>query len=135
MSHPIPLTLLLCDHAWRDPNSGKFSLLGIFSGYASSVFPFPIDVTVYFAVTDGSGMLPVRMELIDVDEERPAVVDATANFRFDDRRQVIEGMFACHLTIDEPGEYRVKLYVAGEFMLERSLTITKIAKRDDVNPD
>ena len=132
MSHPITLTLLLC--AWRDPNSGKFSLLGIFSGYASSVFPFPIDVTVYFAVTDGSGMLPVRMELIDVDEERPAVVDATANFRFDDRRQVIEGMFACHLTIDEPGEYRVKLYVAGEFMLERSLTITKVAKRNEANP-
>ena len=47
-------------------------------------FPFEIDMTAYFAVTDGQGILPIRMELIDIDEDRPAVFDATAEFRFDD---------------------------------------------------
>lgn len=126
MSHPIPLTLLICDHAWRDPKSGKYSLLGTFSGLVSSIFPCEIDMAAYFAVTDGVGLLPVRMELIDVDEERPAVFDATAEFRFEDRRQVIDGVFACRLTIHEPGEYRLKLYVACEFLMERSLTLTQI---------
>lgn len=126
MCPPIALTLLICDHAWRDPNSGKHSLLGIFSRFASSTFPFDIDMTAYFAVTDGLGMLPIRMELIDLDEERPAVFDAEGLFRFDDRRQVIEGTFACHLTIALPGEYRLKLYVAGEFLMERSLQIVDV---------
>ena len=31
MSPPIPLSLLICDHVWRDPNSGKHSLLGTLS--------------------------------------------------------------------------------------------------------
>ena len=82
-------------------------------------------MTAYFAVTDGQGLLPIRMELIDVDEEMQAVFDATAEFRFEDRRQVIEGAFAGHLAIREPVEYRLKLFVVSEFLVERSMHITK----------
>ncbi len=126
MSLPIPLTLVICDHVWRDPNSGKHSLLGTFSGIGSSRFPLVTNVAIYFAVTDGQGSLPVRMELIDVDEERPAVFDVEANFEFRDRRQVIEGTFNFEkLEFPESGEYRLKLFVAGEFLMERSLHITR----------
>lgn len=92
-------------------------------------------MTAYFAVTDGQGMLPIRMELIDLDEERSAVFDATGLFRFDDRRQVIEGTFACHLTIAVPGEYRLKLYAAGEFLMERSLHFVKVGSQSGTNSD
>ena len=82
-------------------------------------------MAVYFAVTEGQGELPVRMELIDLDEERPAVFDAEGMFVFEHLRQVIEGTFAFEkLVIPEPGEYRLKLYVAGEFLMERSLHVT-----------
>jgi len=125
MSHPIPLTLLICDHVWRDPNSGKHSLLGTFSGIGSSQFPLVSNMAVYFAVTDGQGLLPVRMELIDVDEERPAVFDAEGIFEFRDRRQVIEGTFTFEkIVFPEPGEYRLKLFAAGEFLMERTLHVT-----------
>jgi hypothetical protein len=125
MSPPIPLSLMICDHVWHDANSGKHSLLGTFSSIGSSHFPLAIGMAVYFAVTDGQGLLPVRMELIDVDEERPAVFDVEANFEFTDRRQVIEGTFSlANLVFPEPGEYRLKLFVAGEFLMERSLNIT-----------
>jgi hypothetical protein len=116
---------MICDHVWRDANSGKHSLLGTFSSIGSSHFPLVISMAVYFAVTDGQGLLPVRMELIDVDEERPAVFDVEANFNFTDRRQVIEGTFSlANLVFPEPGEYRLKLFVAGEFLMERALNIT-----------
>ena len=125
MSPPIPLALLICDHVWRDPNSGKYSLLGTFSGLGCSQFPFAVDLAVYFAVTEGEGELPVRMELIDVDEERPAVVDAEGQFEFRHRREVVEGMFQfTGLSFPEPGEYRLKLFVAGEFLMERALHVT-----------
>src|SRR5262249_16753697 len=94
MSPPIPLALLICDHVWRDPNSGKHSLLGTFSGLGSSTFPLVANLTVYFAVTEGHGSLPVRMELVDVDEERPAVFDVEGAFEFRHLREVIEGTFA-----------------------------------------
>jgi hypothetical protein len=125
MTPPIPLTLLICDHVWRDPNSGKYSLLGTFSALGSSVFPIVTNMAVYFAVTEGQGELPIRLELIDVDEERPAVFDAEGMFVFEHPRQVIEGTFGfTNLEFPEPGEYRLKLFVAGEFLMERALHLT-----------
>ena len=45
-------------------------------------------------------------------------------FAFNHLREVIEGCFAFErLVIPEPGEYRLKLFVAGEFLMERSLNI------------
>jgi hypothetical protein len=57
--------------------------------------------------------------------ERPAVFDAEAEFEFEHPRQVIEGMFAfSNLAFPEPGEYRLKLFGAAEFLMERALHIT-----------
>ena len=56
MSPPIPLTLLICDHAWCDPNSGKYHLLGTFSAIGSSLFPLVTNLAVYFGRSlEGSG--------------------------------------------------------------------------------
>ncbi|MSR60349.1 MAG: hypothetical protein EXS05_22360 [Planctomycetaceae bacterium] len=65
------------------------------------------------------------MELIDVDEERPAVFDAEGIFEFEHLRQVIEGTFDfAKIVFPEPGEYRLKLFAAGEFLTERALHVT-----------
>ena len=129
MSPPIPLTLLICDHAWRDPTNGKHHLLGTYSAIGSSTFPLVTNLTAYFAVTEGQGELPVRMELVDVDEERPAVFDVEGLSELHHLREVIEGTFAFeNLQIPEPGEYRLKLFVAGEFLMERALHVTESRK-------
>ncbi|MSR59347.1 MAG: hypothetical protein EXS05_17175 [Planctomycetaceae bacterium] len=126
MSPPIPLALLICDHVWCDQNSGKHSLLGTFSGLGGSRFPLVASLSVYFAFTEAQGSLPVRLEFVDVDEERPAVVDAEGLFESHDLRQVIEGTFAfTNLVFPDPGEYRLKLFVAGEFLMERALHVTE----------
>jgi hypothetical protein len=45
--------------------------------------------------------------------------------------RLIEGTFALeNLVIPEPGEYRLKLFAAGEFLMERSLHVT--ASRNDL---
>src|SRR5579862_6036280 len=104
----VPLTLLVCDHVWRDPHTGKYDLLGTFAAIGSSVFPAVTSLAVYFAVTEGHGELPVRIELVDVDEERPAVFSEEGIFLFADPQQVVEGCFAFdRLEIPEPGEYRL----------------------------
>jgi hypothetical protein len=123
MSPPVPLALLICDHVWRDPHSGKHSLLGTFSGLGCSQFPLVTNLSIYFAVTEGQGRLPVNMELVDVDEECPAVFDVEGIFLFEHLRQVIEGTFDfANMVFPEPGEYRLELCMDGEFLMERSST-------------
>jgi hypothetical protein len=127
---PVALTLLICDHVWQDRHTGKYNLLGTLSAIGSSVFPAVTNLAVYFAVTEGHGELPVRMELVDVDEERPAVLGAEGIFLFADPLHVVEGCFAFDgLEIPEPGEYRLKLFVAGELLMERSLHATMVGSR------
>ena len=38
MEPPIVLALLLCDHVWRDPDSGMHSKIGTFSGVGGFAF-------------------------------------------------------------------------------------------------
>lgn len=130
MCNPIPLSLMICDHIWKDPRTGKLALLGVFSAFASPVFPSTLTLTFYFAITDGTGSVPVRIELTDVDEVYPALCRAEDLFRFHDRRSVVEGAFECHVRFDEPGEYRLKLFVGDEFIMERSLMAMEISQRD-----
>jgi hypothetical protein len=123
---PVPLTLLICDHVWRDPHSGKYDLLGTFSAIGSSVFPCSINLAVYFALTEGRGELPIRLELVDVDEERPAIFKSEGMFRFVDPRHVIEGCFSFDtLKFPQPGEYCLKLFVSGELLMVRSLHVAE----------
>ncbi len=118
------MALLICDHVWRDPRSGKHSLLGTFFGLGASSFPLVTSLSVYFSVTEGRGSLPVRMELIDVDEEREPVFDVEGVFEFQDVRQVVEGTFVFeNISFPEPGEYRLNLFIAGEFLMERALHV------------
>lgn len=125
MSPPVPLAFLICDHVWRDPRSGQHCLLGTLSTIASSEFPATIDMAVYFALIEGRGKQAIRVELVDIDEERPPVFQVDAELMFNDPREVVEGAFQfTGLVLPEPGEYRLKLFVAHEFLMERSLHIT-----------
>jgi hypothetical protein len=64
------------------------------------------------------------VELIDVDEDREAVFDVDGVFHFVHLRQVTEGTFTFkQVVIPEPGEYRLKLFVGGEFLAERELHV------------
>jgi len=63
---------------------------------------------VYFAVTEGQGELPVRLDLIDVDEERTAVFGAEGCL-CSSIPGSHRGVLAFErLEIPEPGEYRLR---------------------------
>ena len=73
---PFALAMVICDAIWRDPSSGKRTLLGCFSAILVREFPVRLAMmSVYIAVTDGHGKTPLLLRLIDVDEERPPVFE------------------------------------------------------------
>lgn len=126
MSPPIPLALLICDHVWRDPNTGKHSLLGTLSGIGGTKLPVVLNMAVYFALIEGRGIQPVRLELADIDEERPPVFRIDSELHFNDPREVVEGAFQFeNLVFPQRGQYRLKLFVGNEFLMERALHVTE----------
>jgi hypothetical protein len=128
---PQPLAMVMCDLIWQDSYSRKHSLLGCFSQLNSSRFPFTHDrMSVYVLLTEGHGNVKLRLQLVDVDEERPPVVRIEVEQPFRNPTAVNESSFLLTgLRFEHPGDYRLQLFANGEFMMERRFQV--VQTRDD----
>jgi hypothetical protein len=117
--------MVVCDGLWRDPYTGKTTILGTFSTIGGSSFPlFHPVLSVYISLTDGHGTVPVRLVLVDVDEERQPIFERTDEIKFTDPRMVMElCIWQGAVVFPEPGEYRLKLIAKDEFIIERRILV------------
>ena len=125
---PYALALVVCDAIWRDPGTGKRTILGCFSAILAKEFPtkHPL-MSVYAAITDGRGKVPVALRLVDVDEERDPVFELKGEVKFDDPRIVAEIDFAAaNVVIPGPGEYRLQLMSGANLLMERRIAVLKV---------
>jgi len=120
---PYPLAMVVCDTVWRDPYTGKFTIIGTFSAIGGESFPLIHPIfSVYIALTDGHGKVPILLELVDVNEESDSIFSFQQEFEFQDPRIVCEIVFAhANVLIPKAGEYRLKLFASNEFILERRI--------------
>ncbi len=118
---PEVLALVIADHVHRDDSTGKFFILGTRSSIGAAVFPFNCpSLAVYAGMIDGRGETPVRLRLIDVDEAREPVLEFETTVNFLDPTEEVEVVFRLvDLSFPEPGDYRLQLYGAGQFLRER----------------
>jgi hypothetical protein len=122
---PKPLAMVMCDLIWRDSHSGKMSLLGAFTQINSRNFPFVYEgMSVYLVLTEGHGTVRLRLQLVDVDEERPPVLQWEVEQPFPDPTAINESSVAFqHLVFKAPGEYRLQLFANDEFLMERRVPV------------
>ena len=122
---PYVLAMVVCDEAWRDPSSGKLTLLGIFNTVVAEKFPlrYP-QILVYFALTDGRGRFPITVRFVAVGDKDEVVEEATNVVTFEDPRAIHEGeaRFA-DLRFGRAGEYRFELLVGSEPLVERRIEV------------
>ena len=91
---PFPLAMVICDAVWRDPATGKWTLLGCFSAIEARVFPcFRPNLAVFVSLTDGRGKTPLKLRLVDVDEEQEPIAGAETQVEFPGPRIVADGVF------------------------------------------
>ena len=132
---PYPLAMVVCDGYWRDPYTGKITIIGTFSIIGGMQFPLrhPI-LSVYISLTDGHGKVPFKLILVDVDEERAPIFEISEELEFTDPRMIME-LCLTQVGIEFPasGEYRLKLIAKDEFIIERRILVIKTAKGDDRN--
>ena len=117
--------MVMCDLIWHDSYSGKHSLLGAFSQLNSSTYPFIHErLSVYVLLTEGHGTVKLRLQIVDVDEQRPPVVRIDVEQPFRDPTAINESSFTFNnLRFESPGDYRLQLFANGEFVMERRLPV------------
>jgi hypothetical protein len=127
---PDALAIGICDLIHRDPGTGKRFILGCFTAVHALEFPavHPL-MGVYLDLTNGRGKVQLRVQIVDTDEEREPIWSVEQEIEFGDPRIVAELDFMIGgLTFPEPGEYRVQVYVANQFVIERRLLVHKVEK-------
>jgi len=128
------LALIIADHVHRDDSTGKFFILGTRSSIGAAAFPFNCpSLAVYASMIDGHGETPLRLRLSDVDETREPVLEFETTVNFLDPTEELEIVFRLiDLVFPEPGDYRLQLYGAGQFLRERRFLV--IPQENPGNP-
>ena len=129
---PYPLSMVICDACHRDPGTGKFFLLGLFSAISAPSFPFShSQLVVYTSVTDGLGIVDLKLQFVEVSNDDEVLVELSQEANFDDPRMVAEAVYIFQgLPIPRPGEYRFKLFANNEFLIERRVLVNEIKNEE-----
>ena len=130
---PYPIAMVVCDSIHRDPGTGKAFILGCFSVIHAKQFPATHQkMGLYVSITNGRGDVPVRVALVDADEEREPILSLEQVVEFDDPRLVAELTFEMHgVTFPEPGEYRFQLFALDEFIMEQRILVHELPEDTD----
>ena len=130
---PYPLAMVVCDGIWRDPYTGKTTIIGTFSTISGKHFPLVHPVlSVYISLTDGHGKVPWEMVLVDVDEEREPIFQTSGEFEFTDPRMILDiCVVQAGIKFPEPGEYRLKLLADNDFIIERRILVVNTTKEEN----
>ncbi len=78
----------------------------------------------------GAGQVDIRVQIVDVDEEREPIWVGEQQVEFSDPRMVAESdMLIGGLTFPEPGEYRIQVFASNQFVIERRLLINRLERQ------
>ena len=133
---PYALALVIADAIHRDPGTGKRTILGCFSSIYAREFPATHPaLAVYIAVTEGRGVVPIKVRMVDVDDEKDPIFEVEGEANFQDPRMVMDmDLFIPNLVFPEPGEYRIQLFASGEPLLERRIMVLEARNQDTQEP-
>jgi hypothetical protein len=122
---PMVLAMMVCEGIYRDIATGKWTLLGCFTGFMATAFPCVHPAMVVFvSVTDGRDNPQLRLVLVDAEEEREPIVTAEMPVAFEDPRMVADVVFGFqNVSFPEPGEYRFRLFAGNEILMERRIIV------------
>jgi hypothetical protein len=122
---PYPLAMIVCDAIWRDPATGKWTLLGCFTGITANAFPcIQPTMAVFISLTDGRGPTPIRLRLVDADEEEEPLIEVETQVEFSDPRMVADMQLHFQgVSFPRAGEYRFQLSSGTTPLLERRIMV------------
>ncbi|MBI4229278.1 MAG: hypothetical protein HY608_00425 [Planctomycetes bacterium] len=124
---PLVLAMVLCDHLWRDPASGKVTLVGTFSAVTAREFParHP-EMALYAAITRAEGKMPVVIRVIKLQPQATVMAELSATVEFKNLDAVAEfGVDLQDLVFPAPGPYSFQVATGGSVLAERRVMLVQ----------
>jgi len=120
---PVLLTAIVCDTVILDKLTGKGTVVGIFDTINAPRFPARHDALFVFCqLTNGRGQVPIRVRIVDLENDEALIHEAEVLGRFEDVRQVANVIVRIGgLEFPRPGEYRMQVYAGTDFLGERRI--------------
>ena len=108
------LALILCDTIIEDSNTGKKSLIGLFSQIHTPKLPcIHQSMNILVSVTGGQGTYPCRIVCEHPALERP-VFSLDCMLKFENPFQVVDMVFQLKaVRFQLPGKYEIKVLIDG----------------------
>jgi hypothetical protein len=123
LPHPVLQAMLICDQAIRENGTHKVTLVGIFDQITSDAFPLVWNrpLAVYARITDAQGTYPIRLELVQLEDEQ-SIGRLEGQAVVNDRMAANELIFGIEgIQFDRPGTYEFRLFAGGRFVIGGAL--------------
>lgn len=120
---------------YREPATGKFSILGAFDRIFGRKFPAQHGpFGAYFAVTELKGKYDFSLRIVLAEDDQTKIFEYGMHVECDDPFQVVEfgGNFP-PIEFPEPGDYRLQLYAGDEPLGERRILVLPAPESPDVS--
>jgi hypothetical protein len=124
MQRPAALGLMLCDQVIVERETGKPTLVGVFTALACSQFPStPRPFDVFAALTDGQGHVALDLVVSEIETEEQLSAQSLEQ-DFPDPLQVVNVRFRFRaLSFPAAGNYLFELLAEGESICHRRLVV------------
>lgn len=84
-------------------------------------------MAVHVELTDGHGTIPIKLRLVDVDDEEDPVFEVENEIDFADPRAIVSmSVYMQGLAFPKAGEYRLQLFAGSTFLIERRLLLRQV---------
>jgi hypothetical protein len=119
---PLVNTLILCDYSIYERDSGKPSVLGIFTNIIPEKFPHNQLCMLYVNLTNGHGKCKCCIR-IENQLSGEIIFNLPTEVDFKDPKRGIDVMIRLMLQINSPGPYMVNFLCEGEIAKSIKLDI------------
>jgi len=125
---PSVYCIVLCDTFSLDPNTGKYSLLGIFGLVWSRAFPVTHRyMTIFVEGTDAAGQYTFKIQIADLEEEVVIGEVAQEPITLADPVSTWAVVTAFeNITFAKPGTYEIRVYANDEYLASRRLYVREL---------
>ena len=113
---PVVLSMLACDHIWRDPATGKWDLLGVFEWLHSDREPLrEVALEVYAQLTNLNGSYVFQLAVVRAEDEHELARYALGGRvqAHDPLRRLQLGFCLTRLSLPSFGKYVLRLFHDG----------------------
>ena len=122
---PSLQAIVVCDTIIEDRNTGKKSLIGIFTHLASKEFPcnYP-SMSIYFCITDAAGNYTFSLKLVHLDQDKQIAEGTLPTIEIKDRLQIVDyGITMLRVQFQTPGRYDFRLFANDEFIGNKDFVV------------